>query len=46
MSKAPNISTQGGVQTTTLLHRHAVFESLQTLGGLDSWLNPNAEHKA
>ena len=44
--QSPDVSTQGGVQTTTLLPRHAVFESLQTLGGLDTWLNPNAEHKA
>jgi len=28
----------------TLLHRDADFESLKTLGGLDTWPDPNPEH--
>jgi hypothetical protein len=44
MSQALIFSTHGGVQIITLLHRDADFESLKTLGGLDTWPDPNPEH--
>lgn len=46
MSQALIISTHGSVQTITLLHRDADFESLQTLGGLNTWPSSKPEHNA
>ena len=46
MSKVLNISIHGSVQTINFLHRNADFESLRTLGGLDTWPDPSPEHNA